>query len=168
MNIKFLVIGIVSIFISACASMDSARQPDCQASLTDNGDGTITDTATNLMWITNDYFRENAGGMNRWIDWENAISMAETSEASGYTNWRVPTEEELMSIVNSNCKAKGTTILEGFTIPMSPLFGNPTYPFFWTSTENGEKATIVNYKTGTTQEAPKTAGNTVRFVRNVN
>jgi hypothetical protein len=168
MKFRVLLFTIMSTYLAACTSTTNVSQVSCQPSLVNNQDGTITDTATNLMWTAGDYFRENISTGKGWINWESAMTTAKENNLKGYTDWRMPTKSELLSIVNDNCKSQGTTLVDKFPMQMSPLFLNPTYPYFWTSTENGENAIIVNFKTGTSEEVKKTAGNTVRFVRNIN
>ena len=58
----------------------------------DNGDETISDNATGLMWMKSD----NGSGLN----WEEALSYAEGNEFAGYTDWRLPSVKELQSIVD--------------------------------------------------------------------
>lgn len=58
----------------------------------DNGDGTITDNATGLMWQ-----QEDDGNTYNWND---ALTYASNSELAGYTDWRVPNTKELQSIVD--------------------------------------------------------------------
>jgi len=48
----------------------------------DNGDETISDNATGLMWQKTD------DGQAR--DWENALEYAENLSFAEYTNWRLP------------------------------------------------------------------------------
>ena len=62
-------------------------------SLTDNGNGTITDNVTGLMWQKTD-----AGEMT----WANAVANAPLQLTAGYTDWRLPTPAELFSILNHN------------------------------------------------------------------
>ena len=62
-------------------------------SYTDNGDGTITDNNTLLMWQKTD------GGE---MTWENAISYCNNLSLAGYSDWRLPTAIELFSINNYN------------------------------------------------------------------
>lgn len=58
----------------------------------DNGDGTITDLATGLMWQKAD------DGVGR--NWEDALSYAENLELAGYNDWYLPDVKELHSIVD--------------------------------------------------------------------
>ncbi|RJP66703.1 MAG: DUF1566 domain-containing protein [Ignavibacteriales bacterium] len=57
-----------------------------------NGDGTITDVATGLMWMQNDNGTP--------ILWENALSYAENFTYAGYSDWRLPDVKELQSIID--------------------------------------------------------------------
>ncbi len=56
----------------------------------DNGDGTITDMVTGLMW-------EKAQSYEKWDD---AKSSAKNATTGGYTDWRVPTIKKLYSLVD--------------------------------------------------------------------
>jgi len=56
-----------------------------------NGDGTISDKVTGLMWQQTD------GGETNW---EGATIFASTNRIAGYSDWRLPTSHELFSIVN--------------------------------------------------------------------
>ncbi|MCF8459837.1 MAG: DUF1566 domain-containing protein [Flavobacteriales bacterium] len=58
----------------------------------DNGDETITDSATGLMWQQSDN--------GNTYDWENGLSFAENLSLAGYTDWRMPNAKELQSIVD--------------------------------------------------------------------
>ena len=62
-------------------------------SFTDNGDGTVTDNNTGLMWQKMD------GGE---MTFENAGAYCEYLSLGGYTDWRLPTGIELFSINNYN------------------------------------------------------------------
>ena len=59
----------------------------------DNSDGTVTDTSTGLMW-------QQATAPNTY-NWDQAISYCESLSFAGYTDWRLPTIDELKSLVDS-------------------------------------------------------------------
>lgn len=101
----------------------------------DNGDGTITDTATGLMWTQDD-----GGG----VDWQEALEWAEGLETAGYTDWRLPNAKELQTLVDytRSPDTSGSAAID-------PLFsvtairdegGNSNYPFYWTSTTHVNNA----------------------------
>ena len=62
-------------------------------SFTDNGNSTITDNVTGLMWQKTD---------NGEMTWDNAVTNAATVTTGGYTDWRLPTPLEAFSILNHN------------------------------------------------------------------
>jgi hypothetical protein len=57
----------------------------------DNGDGTVTDASTGLMW-------QQDGLTNK--SWEQALSYCENLSLAGYSDWRLPTVKELRSLKN--------------------------------------------------------------------
>jgi len=72
--------------------------------LTDNGDGTITDRATGLMW--------QKGGSSDGMIWQKAkkyVNQLNKERFVGYSDWRLPTIEELASLTKS-MKVKGMYI----------------------------------------------------------
>jgi hypothetical protein len=60
----------------------------------DNGNGTITDKASGLMWMQND----NGAA----VLWEDALSYAENYTYAGYSDWRLPDSKELQGLVDYN------------------------------------------------------------------
>ncbi len=64
----------------------------CINDFTDNGDGTITDQATGLMWQKLD--------SDTTMNWEQALDYAENLVLAGYDDWRLPNAKELQSIVD--------------------------------------------------------------------
>ena len=99
--------------------------------LVDNGDGTISDLATGLMWQKAD------DGKGR--DWEEALAYAENLELATHSDWRLPNAKELQSIVDYTRSPQTTN-----SPAINPIFetteikdpeGNAgQYPFFWSST----------------------------------
>jgi uncharacterized caspase-like protein len=69
-----------------------------------HSNGTVLDTRTNLMWAAKD------NGSN--INWQDAKSYCENYRGGGYTDWRMPTQDELAglydtTITNTNPPADG-------------------------------------------------------------
>ena len=92
----------------------------------DNGDGTITDKATGLMWTQND----DGNGMT----WPEALNYAENAVFAGHTDWRLPNAKELQSILDYSRAPSVTS-----SAAIDPLFncssitdegGNQIYPFY--------------------------------------
>ncbi len=111
----------------------------------DNGDSTITDNATGLMWQQAD------DGTAR--DWEESLEYAENFELAGHDDWRLPSIKELQSIVDYT-RSPATTSSPA----IDPLFscteiedaeGNPgQYPCYWSATTflgRGADATYVAF-----------------------
>ncbi len=70
---------------------------------TDNGDGTVTDNLTGLMWVKDP--SELGGswgypGSPNQMNWYDALNNCENLEYAGYSDWRLPNILELESLVN--------------------------------------------------------------------
>ncbi|MFI3277634.1 MAG: DUF1566 domain-containing protein [Rikenellaceae bacterium] len=99
----------------------------------DNGNGTITDKATELMWSKED--------SKKAMNWQEALAYAEqmnTQSYLGHTDWRVPNAKELQSIVDYSRSPLSTA-----SAAIDPLFsvssikdesGVDDFPFYWSST----------------------------------
>lgn len=96
----------------------------------DNGDGTITDLATGLMWQKSD----SGSGMN----WQSALSYAENLTHAGYDDWRLPDAKELQGIVDytRSPATHGTAAIDPIfnTTPITDEDGGSDFPFYWTGT----------------------------------
>jgi len=75
----------------------------------DNGDGTVTDTCTGLMWQQRTADVNGDGEVTAsptdlygldGITWQQALKYCEALEFAGYDDWRLPNARELESIVN--------------------------------------------------------------------
>jgi len=92
----------------------------------DNGDGTVIDLVTGLMWV------KDPGQIPGFYDrmyWYDAINACENLEFAGWDDWRLPNINELMSIIDHSRynPAFDTTF---FTPPYD--MGTP----YWSSTSN--------------------------------
>jgi hypothetical protein len=129
----------------------SAGAPNLQR-YTDNGDNTTTDNVTGLMWqrtiLATDQYT-----------WDNAVGHCKTLTFAGYSDWHLPSEIELLSIVDYSTSS-----------PSISATGFPATPSntFWSSTAYGVPyfAWGVEFDTGTAQNYLSThVPNNVRCVR---
>ncbi|MCB1584313.1 MAG: DUF1566 domain-containing protein [Xanthomonadales bacterium] len=73
---------------------------------TDNGDGTISDNGTGLMWQKCQLGLSGSScniGSATDHTWQQALDEAEQSSIAGYNDWRLPNHKELLSIVEHRC-----------------------------------------------------------------
>jgi len=64
--------------------------------LKDNGDGTLTDSATGLMWTQKDSYAD----LNKCLTYAESRKYVEDLKTGGHEDWRIPTIKELSSIYN--------------------------------------------------------------------
>jgi hypothetical protein len=115
-----------------------------------NGDGTITDEATGLMWSQAD--------SGQGMDWEDALAWVQQKNNEnylGYSDWRLPNAKELQSIVDYSRSPSATG-----SAAIDPLFeittitderGIEDYPYYWSGTTHikangiGDAAAYVSF-----------------------
>lgn len=102
-------------------------------SFADNGDSTITDNATGLMWAQDD--------SGEALNWQEALAWVAQKNSEnylGYNDWRLPNAKELQSLVDYSRSPDTTN-----SAAIDPLFNASTitnkasqtdYPFYWAST----------------------------------
>ena len=66
-------------------------QPRSSGGSVINGDGTVTDTTTGLMWQQ---------ATSPVMDWQNALSYCEEMDLGGHADWRLPSIKELSSLAD--------------------------------------------------------------------
>jgi hypothetical protein len=108
---------------------------------TDYGDGTITDSATGLMWSKDDRGDGTTTGPRSGMKWEDALTWVQQNNNKnylGYNDWRLPNAKEMQSIVDYSRSPDSTS-----SAAIDPVFkvtqitnesGEVDYPWFWTGT----------------------------------
>ena len=110
------------------------------AEYTDNEDGTITDSRTNLMWQQSDA---------SYLNWDAANSYCTQSGTGGYGDWRFPTLTELQLLLDP-----------AYTPMIDPIFITVNSPsWYWTSTVDGDFAWCVSFYYGSTRLREKSIPN---------
>ena len=102
-----------------------------------NGDGTVTDRATGLMWQQSDSVQTK--------NWQQALQYVadlNTTRYKGHDDWRLPNVKELHSLVDyarSPDTTHSAAIDPVFTVtPITDEGGGTNYPFYWSSTTHVE------------------------------
>ncbi len=98
----------------------------------DNGDGTITDRLTGLMW--------QAQGLNPvyYKNWQEALTCANDLTLASYDDWRLPNINELNSLLNFGTE-DNVVWLESYGF--STLQNSNQWATFWSSTTNTSNST---------------------------
>ena len=131
-----------------------------------NGDGTVTDNNTGLMWQPCNYGQALSGtectGTAATRTWAAAFAYVQelnTTNYLDYGDWRLPTKNELQSIVNYSLYNPATT----FPNMAEDFSGH----FYWSSTTElfRNHAWSVAFGDGSVGNIPKTIGFYVRAVR---
>jgi len=142
---------------------DGYYEKGCTLSYTDNGDGTITDNCTGLMWkkcSDPDTSTTTCGGTHSTYTWENALSQCEGLDYASHTDWRLPNAKELWSIAK----------LEPGD---APYIDQTTFPgtvssYYWSSTtcpSNTDLALDARFNVGYQYNSNKISSRYVRCVR---
>jgi hypothetical protein len=158
----------------AGTGLDGELQAGASHSFVDNGDGTITDQSTGLMW-------EKHSNDESIHDAENTYTLAEavavklaTLNADGFgghDDWRLPNRNELATLINFGAHAPAaysqfnTTCDTGCTVEQCNCTGNTLY---WTSTSSAQSPAYqwyTNFSLGDFAIQAKTEKARVRAVR---
>jgi hypothetical protein len=84
---------------------------------TDNGDGTVMDASTGLMW--------QQRAPLKWMTWKQALAYCERLNLGGHTDWRMPTIKELRSLVDYSRYEPAIN---------TSYFQNTVASYYWSST----------------------------------
>ncbi|MDM8522993.1 DUF1566 domain-containing protein [Desulfococcaceae bacterium HSG8] len=116
---------------------------------TDNGNGTVTDTETGLIW--------QKQCPDSAMNWKDALAYCENLSLAGYNDWRLPNKEELRSI--ADYETYTPTIDTGY-------FPNTISAYYWSSaTYDNISAWCIHFSNGIGSMLRKTLDTYTRAVR---
>ena len=101
-----------------------------------DGNGTVLDTQTKLMWAAKD------NGSN--INWADAKSYCENYRGGGYTDWRMPTQDELAGLYDEN-KSRPGACYRSQSIHVATELIDITCFCIWASETSGSTAAYFSF-----------------------
>jgi len=151
---------------AACNANVIATTPDSR--FTDNGDGTVTDKATSLMWKQCSEGQSTTTsacdtGTPVGYTWQDALQQAESLNNdggfAGHTDWRLPNRNELASLVERQCSNPSIN---------TNLFPKTASSDYWTSSpivSNSGRAWNISFNYGNVYGSSNSSTRNVRLVR---
>ncbi|MFH1985408.1 MAG: caspase family protein [Pseudomonadota bacterium] len=101
--------------------------------------GTVLDTKTSLMWASKD------NGSN--ISWANARSYCENYRGGGYSDWRMPTQDELAGLYDAG-KPRPAACSIWYPVHVATELIDITCYVAWASESRGSEAAVFNFGLG--------------------
>jgi hypothetical protein len=114
--------------IAATFNGQDAQYIGNQADYRDNGDGTVTDLVTGLMW------QQNPGEK---MTYSEAAAGADDFALAGYDDWRLPTVKELYSLILFD--GQDVSVCPGETCEITPFIDTRYFDFVYGDTGSGER-----------------------------
>ncbi len=108
-------------------------------SYTNNGNGTVTDNVTGLMW------QQDPGEK---MTWDQAVAGAGSLTLGGYNDWRLPTIKELYSLIKFN-GIDPSGVSGNDTSGLVPFIDTDYFVFEYGDTSNGERIIDSQFTTST-------------------
>lgn len=120
----------------------------------DNGDGTVTHRSTGLMWTKQDSWNDTGGCLN-WIDAKKYVSRLTTA---GYSDWRLPTIDELKTIFDQSYPPRKGGYQNGkHSVYLPSVFPAGGAIWYWSSEEAGSCcAHLYAFNVGMLAQFPRT------------
>jgi hypothetical protein len=118
----------------------------------ESGNGALTDSATGLMWQ-----KEGSQAPMTWNQAQEYVNLLNREKFAGHGDWRLPTVEELGSLIERSWQ-EGSLFID-------PRFGRAQVSCWSSDTMDQERAWLVNFRLGHISHTPKAFENGVRAVR---
>ena len=132
----------------------------------DNGDGTVTDSETQLMWKQTAAYQDTS----KWTNWfmsGDYIKSLNIKKFAGYVNWRMPTLEEAEELFDEDTHIRD---MDRFEICIDSAFSPGGGFTSWTSDERPHGTACIfyfRYGHANMNHKEDITKDTVRAVRNI-
>jgi hypothetical protein len=155
----------LSVNCLAQTCLSSISETTASENFFDNGDGTVSDLTSGLMWMScslgQSWSDGSCVGDADELDWQQALQQAHGKEFAGKAGWRLPNIKELSTLSERSCVRPAIN---------TELFPNTPSDDFWSSTPSvtdGERAWVVAFFNSSNSVKQKTLFVYARLVRNV-
>ena len=127
-----------------------AQYQGCTPSYKDNGDGTVTDLNTGLMW-------QKTPDLKNKSTFVQAVAGAKAFRLAGHSDWRLPTIKELYSLIDFRGYSARTTQQS------KPYIDTNFFAFVWGDAAKGERLIDAQYWSATEYFGKTMSGNPTVF-----
>ncbi|MFQ5444795.1 MAG: DUF1566 domain-containing protein [Nitrospinales bacterium] len=143
----------------------AAKKPaEPKKPLVDNGDGTITDPNSGLMWKKTETWLD-CHKFYLWKDHKEYVDKVNKEKLGGFDDWRIPSKAEALTLFD---KTKKCLDKNGSYYNIDPIFEAGGAGNTWISESSDDNITRYDFKTGVETVYPTTdVWASIRLVRKV-
>jgi hypothetical protein len=123
-----------------------------QPAYRDNGDGTVSDLVTGLMWV------RDPGAK---VTYERAVAGARTCRVGGHADWRLPTIKELYSLIRFD--GTDPSVMNSNPSGLRPFLDASVFKFSYGRGEDGDRIIDSQFATCTKYVGRTMGGNETMF-----
>ena len=137
---------------AAKKAVPKKKEAPPKEALVDNGDGTISDPNSGLMWKKADSWNDTRV-FYTWMDHQKYVDKVNKDKFAGCSDWRIPDKKEAATLID-----KGKKVLDknGVFYPLDPIFDDGGVSNTWIVECSEEQIIRFDFKTGVDTPYPTT------------
>ena len=133
-NFIFSMISLVLVLLFS-GRVEAVTNWSVDKRFKDNGDKTITDTKTGLMWMKEDSYLHSG----HWVNWFESIQFVKKMNEDGFADqydWQIPSVDQLTTLYEAD-KINSKVLGRGMNIHIDSIFSKEGGASLWSIEENG-------------------------------